>query len=242
MEEYDAIAEEYRDSKQLPYREHVERHSLFQLIGNVRGKAILDVACGEGFYTRLFKRAGASEVTGVDISGAMIRLAEDEERRHPLGCKYVQADVAAFEPSGQVDLVVSTYLLNYARTGEQLRRFCQVCHDALRPGGRFAGVNDNVRNLRSAGASLKKYGLERSCPDSPAEGDAIRYTLTNADGRKFKLNSYYLAPDTYAAAFRKTGFRGFRWVDVSLHPSQRGNPFWKEFMNSPPIVAFEASR
>ena len=96
MEEYDAIAKEYRDSKQLPFRDHVERHTLFQLIGDIRGKTVLDVACGEGLYTRLLKRAGASEVTGVDISGAMIRLAEDEERRHPLGCKYAQADVAAF--------------------------------------------------------------------------------------------------------------------------------------------------
>ena len=148
MEEYDAIAEEYRDSKQLPYREHVERHSLFQLVGDVRGKAILDVACGEGFYTRLLKKAGASEVTGVDISGAMIRLAEDEERRHPIGCKYVQVDVAAFEPSGPVDLVVAMYMLHYARTGEQLSRFCQVCHDALRPGGRFLGVKKTTHRWR----------------------------------------------------------------------------------------------
>ncbi len=242
MEEYDAIAKEYRDSKQLPFREHVERHTLFQLIGDIRGKTVLDVACGEGMYTRLLKRAGASEVTGVDISGAMIRLAEDEERRHPLGCKYAQADVAAFKPSGPVDLVVAMYLLNYARSGEQLRRFCQVCRDALRPGGRFAGVNDNVRNLQSGGASLKKYGLERLCPDSPAEGDTIRYIVTNADGREFEFNNYYLTPETYEDAFQKTGFRGFRWVNLSLHPSQRGNSFWNEFMNNPPIVAFEASR
>ncbi len=127
--------QEYRDFKQLPFREHVERYTLFQLIGGVRGKAVLDIACGRGLYTRLLERAGAAEVTGVDISREMIRLAEDEERRHPIGCKYAQADVAAFEPSRPVDRVVAMYLLNYARSGEQFRRFCQVCRDAMRPGG-----------------------------------------------------------------------------------------------------------
>ena len=36
-----------------------------------------------------------------------------------------------FAPSETVDVVVAMYLLNYARTGQQLRRFCQVCFDAL---------------------------------------------------------------------------------------------------------------
>ena len=29
---------------------------------------VLDLACGDGFYTRLLKEAGARELTGVDIS------------------------------------------------------------------------------------------------------------------------------------------------------------------------------
>ena len=124
METYDSIAEEYRDSKQLPFREHLERHTLFQLLGDVRGKTVLDMACGEGFYTRLLKLAGASEVTGVDISAEMIRLAENREARHPLGCRYVRADAAAFRLQGPVDLVVAMYLFNYCRSflNEKTRR------------------------------------------------------------------------------------------------------------------------
>ncbi len=242
MQAYDSIAEEYRDSKQLPFRDHLERYTLFQLLGDVRGKTVLDMACGEGFYTRLLKRAGASEVTGVDISAEMIRLAEDQEARHPLGCRYVRADAAAFQPEGTVDRVVAMYLLNYARTAEELGRFCRACHDALKPGGRLIGVNDNVRNVPTGTASLAKYGLERSCPNPAAEGDVIRYTITNTDGRRFRFDNFYLTPETYEAAFRKAGFRGFRWVDFRLHPSQKGNPFWDDFLSNPPIAAFMATR
>ena len=64
MVEYDAIAREYGESKLLPFREHVERHTLFELLGDVRGKTVLDLACGDGFYTRLLRQGGALEVTG----------------------------------------------------------------------------------------------------------------------------------------------------------------------------------
>ena len=242
MAEYDAIARGYQESKRLPFREHIERHTLFELLGDVAGKTVLDLACGDGFYTRLLRQAGASQVTGVDISRAMIELAEEQERRQPLGCTYVQADVAAFEPGERVDLVVAVYLLNYAKTPDQLRRFCRVCHDALLPGSRLVGLNNNVHNLSAKPKSLRKYGLERTWGRPLAQGDAIRYTMINADGTQVQFDNFYLEPATHAEAFERAGFRDFRWVDVSLHPSEASNSLWDDFMADPPIIAFAAER
>ena len=75
---YDDIAEPYRDSKHLPFRHAIERFTGFQLLGDLRGKAVLDPASGDGIYARQFKRAGASVATGVDVSQEMIALAEAE--------------------------------------------------------------------------------------------------------------------------------------------------------------------
>ncbi len=50
--QYDAIAEAYQDSKLLPFRRYVEAYSLFQILGDLRGARVLDLACGDGFYTR----------------------------------------------------------------------------------------------------------------------------------------------------------------------------------------------
>ena len=193
MAEYDAIAREYRESKRLPFREHVERYTLFELVGDVRDRTVLDLACGDGFYTRLLRQAGAREVQGVDVSEGMIELAQERERQHPIGCRYACADVATFEPGEPVDLVVAAYLLNYARTPEQLSRFCRVCHRALRPGGRFVGLNNNVRNVAFPSGSLSKYGLERTWNHPLGEGDAIRYTMFNADGTRVRIRQ--LLPD-----------------------------------------------
>lgn len=240
MAEYDAIAEAYRDSKELPFRGVIERYTLFDTLVDIRGSRVLDVACGEGFYTRMLKQAGAEEVTGVDLSAEMIRLAELAEQRDPLGCRYVCQDVAEYKPSEPVDTVVAMYPLNYAKTAEQLRRFCQVCHDALRPGGRFVGVNDNILNPPKRDGLWTQYGFERACPRYPKEGDAILYTVTNADGTRFQFENFYLEPRTYRGAFRAAGFQEFRWVDLSIHPDQRDNPHWDGFIRNPPILAFSA--
>jgi toxoflavin synthase len=43
--------------------------------------SVLDLACGEGFYTRLLRQTGAGRVVGVDLSAGMIALARQEEAR-----------------------------------------------------------------------------------------------------------------------------------------------------------------
>ncbi len=239
---YDAIAEQYRDSKLLPFRHAIERYTVFQLLGDLRGKTVLDHACGEGIYARQFKRAGASEVTGVDVSPEMIALAEADERANPLGCRYVCEDAARFVTDEPVDVVTAIYLLNYARTDDELASFCRACFRALRPGGRLVGFNDNVRNPPLHDRSLSKYGLERACRHPLLEGDIIRYRITNPDGQVFEFDNYYLAPATYERTMRDSGFDDFRWIDAALDPAEPEAAFWEDFLAQKPLVAFTASR
>ena len=44
-------------------------------MGDVRGKHVLDVACGQGFFSRALASIGAS-VTGVDIALELIQIAK----------------------------------------------------------------------------------------------------------------------------------------------------------------------
>ena len=240
--EYDDIAEAYRDSKQLSFRKYLEEYSLFKMLGDVQGKRILDLACGEGFYTRKIKQAGAAEVTGVDISAEMIRLAEEAERNLPLGCKYFNRNVAELEIVESVDVVVAMYLLNYAKTREEPLRFCQVSYNVLRSGGRFVGVNDNVRNPPKSTVSFAKYGFEKEGTSPPAEGDIILYKLVNEGGQQFEFKNFYLAPETYQWAFQTARFPDFEWVDLDLAPAQQGNSFWAEFLSNPPLIGLMASK
>ena len=86
--DYDRIAEQYQRARLQPWRTHIERYTLLRLAGDVAGKAVIDLACGEGYYTRALREQGAARIIGVDLSRAMIGLAEAEETRRPLGIEY----------------------------------------------------------------------------------------------------------------------------------------------------------
>lgn len=54
------------------------------MIGDIYGNRVLDIGCHEGYFSRFFAKAGA-EVTGIDISEALIKAAREKEQGHPLG-------------------------------------------------------------------------------------------------------------------------------------------------------------
>jgi 2-polyprenyl-3-methyl-5-hydroxy-6-metoxy-1,4-benzoquinol methylase len=63
------------------------------MLDEVAGKAVLDAGCGEGRFARMLAERGG-QVTGIDISDRMIRLAQAEEQKKPLGITYVRTDMA----------------------------------------------------------------------------------------------------------------------------------------------------
>ncbi|TDD13307.1 class I SAM-dependent methyltransferase, partial [Kribbella turkmenica] len=67
--------------------------ALLDLLGEVNGQRVLDVACGHGRISRGLARTGAS-VVGVDLSPAMLAKADEREGREALGIRYLHADAA----------------------------------------------------------------------------------------------------------------------------------------------------
>ena len=62
------------------YREGLNNPAAFQLIGKVAGLTVLDLACGEGFNTRILASKKA-KVIGIDFSEEMIESATQEEKK-----------------------------------------------------------------------------------------------------------------------------------------------------------------
>ncbi|HEV7347036.1 class I SAM-dependent methyltransferase [Telluribacter sp.] len=242
---YDRIAQEYRDSKQLDFRKQIEEYTLFKLAGDLTGLRVLDLACGEGIYSRKLKLKGAKEVVGVDLSAEMIALADDSERAEPLGCRYLVHDVLDLDLGEQYDVVVGMYLLNYARSREELNQFCQVVYTHLKPGGRYIGFNDNPMNSPLFYGTYRKYGFVKETPKERKEGDFIKYRMFNPDGTEFSFDNFFLPAPTYAEAFAAAGLRDFQWEGPFLNPQEslpEKQSYWTEFMNQPPMIGFSARR
>jgi SAM-dependent methyltransferase len=242
---YDRIAKAYQASKQMPFRRCIEEYSLFRLLGSLHGKSVLDLACGEGFYTRKMKARGAGRILGVDISPKMIELAVAQERERPIGCEYMVADVTALGRLEEFDVVVGVFLLNYARQRDDLLRFCGAIFQNLRSGGSFVGLNDNPANPVDQYSAYGKYGFRKSIRLPRTEGTPITYHNRNPDGTEFCFDNYYLAPSTYEAVFQEAGFSRFSWCGPWLDPegSKAYEPgFWDLFLAHPPIVGLLARK
>ena len=94
------------------FREHLNNPAFLKLIGNLKGKTVLDAGCGEGYNTRIFARMGA-KMTGIDISPRLIEHARLAEQKEPLGIRYEVAsftDLSIFDGES-FDTVVSTMAL-----------------------------------------------------------------------------------------------------------------------------------
>jgi toxoflavin synthase len=242
---YDSIANLYQESKRLPFRKHIEEYTLFKLMSDLQEKSVLDLACGEGIYSRKLKAMGAKTVVGVDISSQMIQLAEKAEKQAPLGIEYIVRDVADLPKLGNFDFVLGSFLLNYAKSKEQLSLFCTSIFKNLKSKGRFVGFNDNPSNDPRYFMTYKKYGFIKSTAPNRNIGDPIRYTFFNSDQTEFQIDNYYLSKEIYEEVFQDVGFQPLHWHSPLISPEgiESFEPgYWSEFIEHPPFISLQASK
>jgi len=239
--QYDAIAEQYRRSKSSPVRTYIEVYTFLRLVGDVRGLRVLDLACGEGFYSRRLKALGAASVVGVDISAGMIRLAEQQERAEPQGIDFICADVRELGDLGRFDVVVAAYLLHYAPTVGDLARMCRNIRRHLPAGGRFVTLNENPDQPAGRYAGYEQYGFNKTIDQPGTDGAQITYFMI-AGRELFKFHAHYFARSTYERTLTAAGFGHIAWHSLALDPAgveAHGDAYWREYLTNPPIIGLE---
>jgi toxoflavin synthase len=234
---YDEIAEKYKRSKQMAWRYCIEQKSLCELVGDVSGVWVLDLACGDGHYTRIFKKLGACRVVGLDISAKMIELASAAEKGEPLGIEYSVGDAHSVHFRPCFDVVLAAYLLNYARSEQDLFAMAKAIHWSLKPGGRFIAVNNNPNQQLRSFANTRKYGFVKKAGGELRNGVAIHYVFLQ-DGEEFVIENYYLDAATHVSVFQDAGFSDVHWHAPQLAPSEcgAGAEAWADFLTDPPIA------
>lgn len=239
--DYDPIAEQYKRSKQQPWRAHIESFTLLGAIGDLRGLAVVDLACGEGFYTRQLKQRGADRVLGVDLSERMIGLARAQEERQSLGVGYRVGDALDLRLADTFDLAVAAYLLNYARTEDELLAMCRGVARSLKPGGRFVAVNSNPAIDFRTAPCYRSYGFETRTAAERRPGTPITWTFFLEEG-SFSIENYYLDVAAHERALRAAGFTEILWRQPQLSPqgvAEHGQDFWASFLDHPPVTCLE---
>ncbi|MBT2451408.1 class I SAM-dependent methyltransferase [Streptomyces sp. ISL-43] len=238
VQQYDEIGEAFEGFKALPLAQYGEVPSFLAMVGDVRGKSVLDLASGTGFYSREFKRRGAADVFGVDISGEMIAVAQAFEERDPLGVRYEVGDVAELNALElQFDVAVAVQLLNYAEDVAAMDRMCRNVHRSLAPGAEFFLLNQTP-DYRFDGPPLDKYGFRAALTGEKAEtGPRVRITAL-LDPQPIEFETNCPRREVYEESLRAAGFSEVTWVPLEVSDAgvrKFGADFWADFLDNPPL-------
>ena len=125
---------ELRNSKEVPNaNDLIEIPQLFDLIGDVKDKKILDLGCGAGGHDRKLIELGAKSVLGIDISTKMIEEARNSNNSDKIRYKILSMNNIE-EINEKFDMVVSSLAIHYIEDYDSL---CRKVFNLLNDGGEF---------------------------------------------------------------------------------------------------------
>ena len=243
----------YDNLQDLPFAQLEEANLHAAVKEHVQGKCVLELGCGSGHYSRRLLEWGAGSVFGVDISPRMVEEAEAraaELNRNKKRLSYHVGDVSAaldLSPyGGPFDLVVGTWLLNYASCTKEMEGMWRTVATNLRFGfdGLFIGITippplgNQVELNRALANEMARYGtsgrVQRPVPDGFEVLTVLGLPKTS---NSVEFENYYLRPNVFSQSAKSAGMNGaLEWLPLVLPPSLKENrepDFWNGAILNP---------
>ena len=142
-------------------QEHIDRYTF--ALGYVKGKRVLDAACGTGYGTRLLAQV-ADRVTGIDISPTAINHAR---KQYPVvALDFIEGDVLSLPfTDSSFDVVVSFETVEHIK---EYQKFIRECRRVLTPNGILICSTPNSKISSPDGVVKNPYHV--------IEFDPVRFT------------------------------------------------------------------
>lgn len=137
---WNQISPHYQAEHQIPtdfvhYGPHCPNEDQLQLVGEVKGKRVLEIGCGGGQCSIAFAKRGAI-ATGIDISDQQVKFARKLAEQEGVPATFLRRSVENLSPipDRSQDVVFSSYALQFLK--RTTRCFAEVVR-VLKPGGLF---------------------------------------------------------------------------------------------------------
>jgi toxoflavin synthase len=181
-QEYDEVQSDGRYEEGMArmavYHRYCQDPVIFRELGDVRGKSLLDLACGDGFYTRRFRaECGADPVMGIDLSPKQIERASAIEQREPLHIEYQVGDVTDLKLGRRFDVATAIHLLHYLENAAEIQSTLRGIYNLLHDDGYFVTMIANPEfdlKKHDASDSKAKFGYYFSMAES-GNGGLLRF-------------------------------------------------------------------
>ncbi len=204
---------------------------------------ILDVGCGAGLLDQMMAIHPDREVTAFDPSRSFIEIAEEEERKQPLGIRYYRASAHEFKTEQRFDDAVSVMALPYAPDAAYLSQFFRAASGPLENGRDFTSVVFNPAfkafNLRIGNRMFSRTddGKVQVHFIDPASGEEVWKTTPTV------LTQF--TTGEYETGARDGGFTKVAWE--KLYPGEDakeefGLKFWEACEREQPYALLIATK
>ncbi len=176
-----ALSQQWFDEVRVLRR---ELHALGQV------ESALELACGTGIWTQELSRI-ATQIIALDASEEMIAI--NRAKVAAANVTYQQADLFAWQPDRQYDLVFFAFWLSHV-PADRLDRFLNAVSTAVKPGGHVFLIDSRQEPTSTAA-------------DSPLRDDEqIVRTRKLNDGREFKVVKVFYEPNDLRRHLSQAGF------------------------------------
>ena len=163
------------------------------LRSTVRGRKVLELACGTGLWTECLAEENL-HIVAVDASPEVIAI--NRERVRSANVEYRLADLFAWAPAETFDVVFFAFWLSHVPSS-RFDAFWAMVRAALRPGGQAFFID----SLLEATSSARDHG--------PVDRSGVAHRKLN-DGREFDVVKVFYEPAELEQRLADLGWRG--WV------------------------------
>jgi ubiquinone/menaquinone biosynthesis C-methylase UbiE len=217
---YDGLIEDSSDS----FQKNVIMPNLIRIVAPAKGMTILDVACGQGYFSRAFADNGA-KVIASDISPELIELAKKNAVKE-VEYYVASADKLPFATDSSADVAVIVLALQNI---ENLPGTISECSRALKSGGRLIVVLNHPAFRIPQNSSWQwdeKEAKQYRRVDSYMSDAQIKIDMTPGEpvvSKKKFTQSFHRPLQSYFKALNKSGLAVTRLEEwISHKKSQKG--------------------
>ncbi len=132
---YNKNSSKWKRTKAASLSDFTGRPPVIELCGDIEGKTVLDLGCGEGYVSRILIKQKPLILEAVDISKEMIAQAKIQDSNNEVNFN-VGSAVKINHKDSFFDVVVGVFLYNYLSISEMIDSFREV-HRVLKKGGNF---------------------------------------------------------------------------------------------------------
>ncbi|GAA1961117.1 class I SAM-dependent methyltransferase [Amycolatopsis minnesotensis] len=240
--QYDEIGELYEQVKDLPFGVS-EWATVVSALPDLRDRTVLDVGCGTGAYTRMFRRAGARQVLGVDPAREMLAVARAAEEREPLGISYEPHDGITMPKLGDFDVVAAIWPLSHVGDRKSYDRMVANLAENLAPGGRLLVVVPNPDADSDRLDDYPRYGM--TVTPGGYTGECVETLVRVHSEPPFEFSGFGWPSGVFeesCAAVGLTEVRRYPTVVPETDLAERGAEFWAVLLESSMFAVFTAQR